>query len=91
MEIPPNQTIYINNLNEKIKKDGKQFHWVKNVFIDWNELKTRMRSGVNCYRIFKHEIELSVVIVVLLFGLSVGRGLKQSVSLLVKAPQVFDI
>ena len=23
MENPPNQTIYINNLNEKIKKEGK--------------------------------------------------------------------
>ena len=23
MEYPPNNTIYINNLNEKVKKDGK--------------------------------------------------------------------
>ena len=25
MEYPPNNTIYINNLNEKVKKDGKSF------------------------------------------------------------------
>ena len=25
-DIPPNQTIYINRLNEKIKKDGKLTH-----------------------------------------------------------------
>ena len=25
-DIPPNQTIYINRLNEKIKKDGKHIH-----------------------------------------------------------------
>lgn len=23
MEVPPNQTIYINNLNEKVKKEGE--------------------------------------------------------------------
>ena len=23
MDVPPNQTIYINNLNEKVKKEGK--------------------------------------------------------------------
>lgn len=24
MEYPPNQTLYINNLNEKVKKEGKK-------------------------------------------------------------------
>jgi len=29
MEYPPNQTLYINNLNEKVKKEGEKIHCVR--------------------------------------------------------------
>ena len=35
MDVRPNNTIYINNLNEKIKKDGKYLYYINCFHSSW--------------------------------------------------------
>ena len=46
MEVPPNQTIYINNLNEKVKKEGECNESVRYMSIILG--KTTLRSSEQC-------------------------------------------
>ena len=46
MEVPPNQTIYINNLNEKVKKEGEGKEVFKYMSIILG--KTRLRLSELC-------------------------------------------
>ena len=43
-DLLPNETLYVNNLNEKIKKQGKEFFYMINFFqfVFWLELKKHL-------------------------------------------------
>ena len=71
MEVPPNQTLYINNLNEKVKKEGEvvqcdyQLSSLKNVFSTLScraeevslrhFLAVRSHSGHRCRKVAQNE------------------------------------